>query len=282
MAVSTTSDLNGLYNTIYEEALFYAREMNMMARLVTPYSARGWMTRNISTRPQLTAESVAEGVDYAGAASFGKSTVATLTPGEIITQVILTDREIETDPDETVRDAVTEMGGAIATKIDVDLTSDFASLTTDVGPGANSAATIAKFAVGVSVLRNNKIPTPYYAVVHPYAWHDIWVLLGQPAATYVLLGDVANQALRDFYVGNWINLQWFTNANIATDANSDAVSAIFNSQALALDTRKAPMMEPDRDPSLRATELNMTAGYAHGVRRPTYGVKYTCDVTTPT
>lgn len=93
---------------------------------------------------------------------------------------------------------------------------------------------------------------------------------------------MANQALRDFFVGRWINIQWFTSANISVDGADDAISGIFSPQSLALDMRKAPMLEPERDASLRAWELNMSAGYAHGVRRPTYGVKYTADATTPT
>ena len=281
MAISTVSDISGYFNSIYQDALFVARETNVMTGLVTPYSARGWMNRVISTYPTITAESVSEGVDYANATTFNKSTLSTLTPGEIITQVILTDRRIETDPDDARRDAVTEMGNAIATKIDTDIASAFSSFSTDVGPGAGQAATLAKFAVAQSVLRNNKAPNPLYAVLHPYAWHDIWVELGQPATNKALLGDVANRALQDFFVGGWLNMQWFVNANIAPDGSDDVINGVFNPQALAFDTRKAPMMEPERDASLRAWELNFSAGYAYGVRRTTFGVKYTCDASTP-
>lgn len=93
---------------------------------------------------------------------------------------------------------------------------------------------------------------------------------------------MANQALRDYFVGRWVNVLWFTNANIAIDASDDAISGIFNPGALAFDSRRAPRLEPERDASLRAWELNMTAGYAHGVRRDTFGVQYTADATTPT
>lgn len=282
MAVSTVSSMNDLYNQIFEDAIFIARENNIMTNLVTNYSARGWMTRTLATYPGLSAETVAEGVDYAGATDWTKTSVGTLTPAQIINQVILTDQRMETDPQNAMRDAATEMGNAIATKIDTDLVTDMASLATDVGPGAGQSATIAKFAVGVSVLRNAKAMNPIYIVAHPYHWHDVWVALGQPAANQALLGDVANQALRDFYVGRWINVLWFVNANISVDGSDDAVSGIFNPQALAFDSRQAPTMEPERDASLRATELNMTAGYAHGLGpRPTFGVKYTADAATP-
>lgn len=281
MAVSTVSSLNSLFAELYEDALFVARENNIMTGLVTNYSATGWMDRNIGIYPELSAITVAEGVDFSGATEFTKTSHATLTPGEVITQVILTDRRIDTDPDDARRDAATEMGNAIATKIDEDIASAFGDFTTDKGDGAGSSATIENFAVALSYLRNQKAPNPIYAVVHPYHWHDIWVELGQPGANQALLGDVANQALRDFFVGRWVNALWFVNANISVDASDDAVSGVFNPGALAFDSRKAPMMEPERDASLRAWELNFTAGYAYGTRRDAFGVGFTADATEP-
>lgn len=105
--------------------------------------------------------------------------------------------------------------------------------------------------------------------------------MGQPAANQALLGDVANQALRDFYVGRWVNIQWFVNANISVDGNGDAISGIFNPQAIGFDSRKAPTMEIERDASLRAWEMNMSAGYGYGVIRNSFGVKFTADASEP-
>lgn len=281
MAISTKSSLNSLFNTIFEDALFVAREMNLMTNLVTVYNGTGYAQRKVSQWATLTAEAVTEGVDYANPQTFDKSVLATLTPGEVMAQSILTDVMYETDPEDTRRACSQELGNAMATKIDTDIASDFASFTTDVGPGANSTATLAKFGVGASILRNNKIMNPLYAVLHAYHWHDIWVELGQPASNKAFLGDVANRAMNDFFVGSFLNLNWFVNANIAVDGSDDAVSGIFNPGALAFDSRKAPTLEPERDASLRAWELNMVGGYAHGVRRPTWGVKYTADASTP-
>ena len=110
---------------------------------------------------------------------------------------------------------------------------------------------------------------------------DIWVELGQPATNKAFLGELANRALRDFFVGSWLNMTWFVSANIEVDANDDAVSGVFNPGALAFDSRKPPTLEPERDASLRAWELNMTAGYAYGERRDSFGVAYTADATEP-
>jgi len=51
MAISTVTSLNSLFNDIFEDALFVARENNVMTQLVTNYAARGWMSRYVSTYP---------------------------------------------------------------------------------------------------------------------------------------------------------------------------------------------------------------------------------------
>lgn len=281
MAITKKSDLNSLFNSIFEDALFVARETNLMTNLVTIYNGTGYAARKVSQWATLTAEAVTEGLDYANPQTFDKSVLATLTPGEVIGQSILTDVMVETDPEDSRRTCAQELGNAMSTKIDTDLVGDFASFSTDVGPGAGQACTLAKFGVGASILRNAKVMNPIHAVLHPYHWHDIWVLLGQPSANQAFLGDVANRALQDFFVGSFLNMNWFVNANISVDGSDDAISGIFNPGALAFDSRKAPTIEPERDASLRAWELNVTAGYAHGVRRPTFGCKYTADATVP-
>lgn len=167
MAITKYSDISSFVASIYERSLFVVRETNLMANLVNNYSAQGWMTRTFSTRPQVTAETVSDGVDYSNATSFGKSSVGTLTPAEAIAQVILTDQNVETDPDGARNDAALELGAAIATKIDEDLVDLFASFSTDKGDGANATATLTNLASAVAVLRNRSVPGGVKAVLHP-------------------------------------------------------------------------------------------------------------------
>lgn len=170
MAVTQVSDLASLFNTIFERALFVAREQNLMSSLVTNVSGTGFMTRKVPVRPAISAVAVGETEDFNSPTTFGKSNLATLTPGEIAAQVVLTDADQETDPDNAADDAARELGGAVATKIDVDLLGDFASFTTDKGDGAGSAATFAKFAAGCSVVRftTKNSDGGLIAVLHPY------------------------------------------------------------------------------------------------------------------
>jgi len=281
MAITKVSDLNSLYNSIYEDAIFVAREQNIMTNLVKNYSATGWMNRVIPQYAQVTAQSVNEGVDFANPTTFSKTPLATLTPGEVMAQVLLTDRDVETDPDDARQSAATELGNAIATKIDTDLVGLFSGFSSGKGSAGNSL-TIAKCAAAISKLRTNKVMNPIYVVLHPYGWHDVWVELGQPAANQAFLGDLANEALKAFFVGQMLAAQWFTSANISIDGSDDAIGAAFNRGALGFDSRKAPYLETERDASRRSTELNMVAGYAYGEVRDDHGIKLTHDATEPT
>jgi len=281
MPISTVADLNSLYNLIYEDALFVARETNLMVPLVRNFSATGYMARKLGIYPTITAQTKPEGIDFQNPTTFDKQLKATLTPGVVMAQSLLTDERVQTDPDNARTDCAQELGGAIGTKIDLDLVTLFASLSTNKGT-ANAALTIAKCAAAISVLRNAKAPNPLYFVLHPYGWHDVWTELGQPASQKAFLGDMANEALRSFFVGGWLSATWFISANIAVDASDDAVSAVFNPQSMGFDSREAPTLEPERDASRKASEMNMSAGYATGILRTEYAVGLTHDATEPT
>jgi hypothetical protein len=283
MAITQLSSLNSLFNLIYDRARFVAREMNLMTNLVDVRSAEGWMARKLSSRPVISAVAVNENADFTAHTEFGRTAGATLTPGEIHAQVLLTKRALETDPDGAANDAAIELGGALATKMDVDLLGTFASFTVDKGPGANSTCTLATLGAAVAVLTNSKalqFGQPV-AVVHPYHWHDWWVELGTPAATYANKDALTAQALRDYFVADLMGVRIYRSANIAVDGNADAISGIFVRPAIMMDVRRAPVFEDEYDPSLRAYELNASAGYAVGIAVDAYGVKYTGDATAP-
>jgi hypothetical protein len=282
VAITQLTSVNTYIPQIYEDALFVARDMNLAASLVRPYRGQGFMVRNVPIWAQASAEAVDDAQDYNSPTTMSKSALATFTPGEIIAQALLTDQMMETDPDGAMQAASVELGGAVATKIDVDVFSAFSSLTADKGPGSGTALNMSYIAAGHAVVLNNKkgTPGPIYVVLHPYQWHDIWVELGMPVSTYAFLGEVANQALRDYAVGRFIGMEWYTSTNVNT-SGTDAEGGVFHREALALDTRRAPRMETERDASRRATELNMTAGYGYGTHRSTYGVYITSDITAP-
>ena len=125
--ISRVADLNSYFNNIYEDAVFVVRERNMMTRLVRTFTdGRGDQTRTLTSYPEISPQLVAETEDYVNPIRFDKSLVSTLTPYEYASQVILTDRRLETDPQNARLDASRELGEGIASDIDAKLCSDFA------------------------------------------------------------------------------------------------------------------------------------------------------------
>lgn len=275
--VSDISSLNSQYITaLYEDAVFVAREQNLMTRLVRVFNDQaGDQTRSLSTYPSVTPVAVGETDDFSAPTVFGKTNLSTLTPAEYISQVLLTDRRLATDPQNARQDAALEMGQAFATKIDQALLQDFASLTGGTVGASGSTMTWAYFFAGVSYMRDLAIPKPWYCVLDPWQWHDLGVAAAV-ASTVTNAPQFQDAVMRQWYVGTVAGVDVFVSGNVYKSGN-DAYGAFFNPNAIALDIRRDLRLEPERDASKRAWELNMTALYAHGVWRPAFGVQIISD-----
>jgi len=281
MTITQFTSISAFVNDIYERSLLVAREGGLMPSLVSNYSAQGRMLRKFNTRPEVSYETVADAVDYANPTHFNKTLVGTLTPGEVIAQFILTDANVESDPDGARNQAAQELGEAAAKKVDVDLCGVFGSFATDTGT-AGSAFTTTILAGAISRLRAAHAPIGgLRAVLHPYHWHDIFLETGVPAATYANKDSMTARALQDYWMGSYLGIPIYTSNNVAL-TSTNAISGVFAPQAVAFDVRRAYRLEPERDASLRAWELNATMVYAFGLgERPTWGIKMTSDATAP-
>lgn len=281
LGLNTTSDISGYIQTIYDDALFVFREMSVMPGLVTTFTDQsGDQARSSSEYGTVNVNSVGESDDLTSQA-FTPSVLATLTPGEYGAQFFLSDRRIRTDKFNVQSDAAQELGSGFAEKIDTDVAATFSSLTGGTVGAAGSAMTWGYFGAAQSILRARKVPGPYIAVLHPFHYHDLAIAASIASPTAAAAPALTDEVSRNFYVGRFMGVDTYISANIATDGSDDAVSAMYSRQAIALDMRLAPRLEPERDASRRGWELNMTAVYAAGVWRPRAGVKIVADATTP-
>jgi hypothetical protein len=277
----TLSSDNALLQFIEEDALHVLREGTLMTNLVTPFNGTGYATRKVGVWAQATAQTKAEGVDFANPTKASKTVKAQWTPAVAMAQYLLTDEAVQTDSENDIRSASSrELGFSIAEKIDTDLLGAFSSFTHSLG-SAGSAASIALAGAAMAILRNAKARGQIFAVWHPFHWHDLWIELGQPGANQSFLGDTANRAMMDYFVMSWNGMMHFSTANISVDSSDDAISGIFTQDALAFDQREAFYVEPDRDASKKATELNGAVGYGYGTLRSESGLALTADATAP-
>jgi hypothetical protein len=283
MAFTMVSDIQSptdYIQKVYEDALFVARDQNLMASLVTSYSGQGIAPRVSSEWSATNIVSLNDDDDLTSQA-FTPTVLSTLTPSEVGAQYLITDQRLESDPFGVQQSAAVELGSAIATKIESDLVGDFTNFTGGTVGVAGSAMTWGRFFAAAAQLRAQKAPGPVYAVLHPYHWHD---LASEAAVNGANMNapQFGDDVMRNRFVGMAAGVMIFESANIPVDGNDDAVSGLFVSQALALDVRRAPRIERERDASRRADELNLSTVYAHGVWRPKFGVKILADATVPT
>ena len=134
-----------------------------------------------------------------------------------------------------------------------------------------------------AVLRAKKAPYPYFTVLHPYQWYPLAkaASVASSSATNAapsLLEEVNNM----FFVKQVGGVFIFVSSNFTIDANDDAKPGMWSRDAIALDIRRQPRIEPERDASRRGWELNLSTIYAKGVWRPTFGVQGIFDCTAPT
>lgn len=281
-ATTVTSMGTNWVSQVYEDALAVYRANNVMSQLVTVFTDRmGDEARANSGYNQLTAGTVAEATDITVESEFTKSNIATLTVQEAYAFAFLTDRRRETDPQNAYADLSVELGNAMADKVESDLLGNFSSFTGGTVGTAGSALTWGRLFAARTVLKAAKVPGPYFAVLHENAWHELAKSVSLAGATRTnapesIMDAVANQ----WYVGTYGDINIFTTANIT--AGTAVTQGVFNREAMAIDWRRAPRLEPERDASRRGWELVLTSKYAEGVWRPLAGCKLISDASAPT
>jgi len=281
-SLNPESDISAFVNTIFEGAILVARDNNVMTGLVRTFNDRtGVAVRQNSQYGGATMNAIGETDDLVGQA-FTPSSIATLTPSELGAQYFMTDTRIESDPFPVRTDAAQDLGQAMATKIETDLLGCFTSFTGGTIGTAGSAITWGHVFAMEAMLRKQMAPYPYFLVLHPYQW----VQLGKAASVAGTASNIAdalkNEVNTSFWVRSVGGVNIFVTGNLTVDASDDVICGMFSRDALALDMRRAPRLEPERDASRRGWELNLSAVYAKGVWRPKFGVKGTFDAATPT
>lgn len=283
MAFTQVSDIQSptdYIQKVYEDAMFVARENDLMSSLITNYTGQGIAPRVSSVYNATTISALADSDDLASQ-SFAPTVLSTLTPSEVGAQYLITDQRMESDPFGVMNAAAQELGYAMATKIETDIISNFTSFTGGTVGAAGSVMTWGRFFAAVAQLRAQKAPGPYYAVLHPYQIHDL-------ASEVALAGTMGNtptfgdKVMTERYFSKAAGCDIFESSNIEIDGSDDAIGGVFSPMALALDVRRGMRVERQRDASRRAEELNLSAVYAHGVWRPKFGVKIISDASIPT
>jgi len=274
MAATTSTTLDDLFVNIIAQARFTAEEQSLMMGLVTRYDigADAGKTIQVPKYPAIAAADLTEGTDMSSTTVSTSS--VTIAVGEVGAQVVLTD-VAAMGAGNPAEELGTVLGNSIATKMDVDLIALFDGFSSALG-GAGTEITVADLFKAAATLRAAKVTGPMAAVVHPFQAYQLKANLTNTFAN-PNAGDAQNTAMVNAYVGTIAGIDVYESANITVDGSDDAKGAVFAPEALAIAMKRDFQIEPQRDASLRAFELNATAVYGVGELDDSFGVEMLFD-----
>jgi len=287
MAITKTTDLDGLIQIIYEAARETSVVTPVMRNVVTDYDIRSkpGNTLYVPKFGVLTAEAVAEGEDYNNPQTMGTSKI-TAVAAKAKTQVILTDEDADDQNEDLMKRFGREAGRALAKKDDQDALALFSGFSAGISK-ANSAMTVGFF--GAAQTQLSAVPVPsmgagdLVCVLHPYQLHALKMSLvnNSTYGSNLSLAPAEGEIAKRFQAKELWGVNIFEDGNISVDSNSDAYGAMFHKEALGRLTKKPLWIEHERNASQDAWELNAGMRYKYFEVEDTFGRYILCDATAP-
>lgn len=295
MAITTDDVMTNTVPTVLEKARFVQRFKAIMASLCWNIRKELHDGKNINVPvfTIVTADSLTEGEDMVTSKTMDDD-IVTITPGEVGCKIILTDKLVRDNNEDIKAAAGRILGEAMEYKRDYDLLEqiDDASSTPDheLGDGTG-ALTMGQIAAARALLSGNSTtyggpaPQPYACVHHPYVLLDLVDVMTptNPAVASLEGVGVAGDIIKNYTVGRLFGMPIVEDGNLATtsDVAKGGVFATGEGGSIILGTADEWNVEPERDASLRATELNIVGEYGVGEYEEAWIVELSCDATTP-
>ena len=212
---------------------------------------------------QMTISDLTDGQDIVDEEDIGMSSVD-LTASEVGAKVILTDKLVRQAADNVFSIVGRQLGDGMARKKDTDVHALYSGLNGGTSLGAAAADfSLANVAAAISYAKSNRFGTQIYILQHPNAVFDIANTAVTASSTYPVPKGWSEDLLGEFFSGlrplNGVPI--FEDGNLSVDSSDDAIGVIADKSALAVLKSVDTNTERQRDASLRATELVMTADY---------------------
>lgn len=288
MAITTDTVLADTVPTVLEKARFTAQFKAIMASLCWNIQKPLHDGKNVNVPyfGTVTASTLTEGVDMAASEDM-EDTLVTITPGEVGCKIILTDKLVRDNNEDIKAAAGRILGDAMEYKRDYDLILELDGATNTLGAGGT--ATMGQLAAARAILAGNAVsaggpaPQPYACVMHPFVTLDLVDVLTPVVANTQIVGSmgVGDDILRNYTIGRLFGMPVLEDGNIPTATCKGGCFATGEGGALILATADEWSIEPERDASLRATELNVVGEYGVGEYLAGWIVELYHDATTP-
>jgi hypothetical protein len=279
---ATTGSLENAQRIIISTAR-YTEEHNAPAmNLIEKFTlGKGNKQVTVPKVGQMSMSDLVDGLDIVDEESIGMTTVD-LTASEVGAKVILTDKLIRQSAQNVFSIIGRQLGDGMARKKDVDVLALYSGFSTDIGAAGRSMS-LANVSASVAYAKGKKFGSNVYIVQHPFAVWDVANTAVTASATYPVPAGWSADLLGNFFSGlrpiNGVPI--FEDGNITIDSSDDAVGVIADRSALAVLMSQDTRTERQRDASLRATEVVITADYGVFELDDSKGAALTLDAGTP-
>ena len=232
---------------------------------------------------QMSMSDLTDGQDIIDEEEIGMTTVD-LTASEVGAKVILTDKLVRQAADNVMSIVGRQLGDGMARKKDTDVHALYSGLNGGTTLGATGATmSLANVAGAIAYSKAYKFGSQVYILQHPNAVFDIANTAVTASTTYPVPNGWSEDLLGNFWSGlrplNGVPI--FEDGNLSVDSSDDAVGVIADKSALAVLKSVDTRTERQRDASLRATELVMTADYGVFELDASRGAPLTFDASAP-
>ena len=230
---------------------------------------------------QMSMSDLVDGLDIVDEEQICMTTVD-LTASEVGAKIILTDKLVRQSAQNIFSIIGRQLGDGMARKKDVDVLALYSGFSTDIGAAGRSMS-LANVSATVAYAKGKKFGSQVYIVQHPFAVWDIANTAVTASSTYPVPTGWSQDLLGNFFSGlrpiNGVPI--FEDGNITIDSSDDAVGVCADKSALAVLKSVDTRTERQRDASLRATEVVITADYGVFELDDSKGVALTLDAGTP-
>ena len=281
---ATTGNLEKAQKTIIAAAR-YTEEHNApaMALIESMSLPRGASTVTVPKVGQMSMSDLVDGQDIIDEEEIGMTTVD-LTASEVGAKIILTDKLVRQMAMNVFSIIGRQLGDGMARKKDTDVHALYSGINGGTTLGAAGATmSLANIAGAIAYTKANKFGSQTYILQHPNAVFDIANTAVTASSTYPVPAGWSSDLLGNFFSGlrplNGVPI--FEDGNLSIDSSDDAVGVIANKDALVVLNSVDTRTERQRDVSLRATEVVMTADYGVFELDDTRGAPFTFDAAAP-
>jgi hypothetical protein len=279
---ATTGNLENAQKIIIATARYTeehnAPAMNLIEQFNLP---KGNKQVTVPKVGQMSMSDLQDGIDIIDEEDIGMTTID-LTASEVGAKIIITDKLSRQSAQNVFSIIGRQLGDGMARKKDVDVLALYSGFSTDIGAAARTMSLTNVSAV-VAYAKGNKFGSQVYIVQHPFAVWDIANEGATSSATYPIPAGYSADLLGNFFSGlrplNGVPI--FEDGNITIDSSDDAVGVCADKTALAVLKSVETRTERQRDASLRATEVVITADYGVFELDDSKGVALTLDASTP-